>query len=62
MLTPKPKVWKVLKKQKRKWYHKWKQATTTTKTKVTKVRAELKTFGTADLKRICYVTTLMPFK
>jgi len=34
-------------------------ANTTTKTKVTKVRVELKTFGTADLSHICYATTLV---
>jgi len=39
-----------------------KRATITTKTKVTKVRAEPKTFGTADLKRIRYATTSVPLQ
>jgi len=34
-----------------------KRATTTTKTKVPKVRAELKTITTADLKHIHYTAT-----
>jgi len=38
-----------LKKVKNNWIHELKCATTTTKTKVAKVRAELKTIGTADL-------------
>jgi len=36
-----------------------KRATTTTKTKVAKVRAELKTCSTADIKHIRYATMLM---
>jgi len=43
-----------LKKVKKKWSHELKRATTTTKTKVAKVRVELKAFGTADLKRMRY--------
>jgi len=39
-----------------------KRATGATKTKVTKVRAEPKIFGTADLKRIRYATTSVPFE
>jgi len=62
MLTPKIKVWKVLKKENKKWSHELKCATTTTKMKVTKVRAELKIFGTADLKHINYGMMSVPFK
>jgi len=43
-----------LKKVKKKWSHEFNRATTTTKTKVTKVRVEPKTFGTTDLKRMRY--------
>jgi len=39
---------------KKKSPHELKRASTTTKTKVSKVRVEPKTFGTADLKRTCY--------
>jgi len=42
MLTPKPKLWKLLKEVKKKWFHELKRATTATKTKVAKVRAEPK--------------------
>jgi len=45
--------------KRKEWSHELKCVTTTTKTKVAKVRAEVKTFGTADLKYICYVTTLV---
>jgi len=55
MLTPKLEIWKVLKKEK--WSHELKRAATTTKMKVVNMRAELKTFDAADLKRICYATT-----
>jgi len=48
-LAPKPKVWKHLKKVKKNCSHELKHATTTTKMQVAKVRAELKTIGTADL-------------
>jgi len=44
-----------LKKEKKKWSHELICATTTTKTKVAKVRAEPKTFGIADLTHLlCY--------
>jgi len=46
-LTSKPKLWKLLKKVKKKWSHELKCATTTTKSKDTKVRAKPKTIGTA---------------
>jgi len=49
-------------KKEKKWFHKLKCATTTTKMKVAKVRAELKSFGTADLKCIRYAMTSLPFK
>jgi len=42
--------------------HELKHATTTRKTKVAKARAEPKTFGTADLKHICYAMTLVLFE
>jgi len=45
-----------LEKEKKKWSHELKRATTTTKMKVTKVRVEQKPFGTADLKCIRYDT------
>jgi len=45
MLTPEPKVWKKVIQ-----YHELKRATTTAKTKVAKVRVELKTFATSNLK------------
>jgi len=45
-----------LKKVKKTWSHDLKRATTTTKTKVAKVRVEPKAFGTADLK---WATTSM---
>jgi len=61
-LTPKLKVGKVLKKEKKKWSHELKCATITTKTKVTGVKAEAKTFGTADLKCIYYATASLPFE
>jgi len=62
MLTPKPKVWKLLKKAKKKWSHELKGATSTTRMEVIKVRAEPKTFGIADLKHICYTTMLVPLE
>jgi len=43
-----------LKKVKKKWSHEFNRPTTTTKTKVTKVRVEPKAFGTTDLKRMRY--------
>jgi len=46
-----------LKKEKKKWSHELKHATATTKMKVPKVRAESKTFDTADLQHICYAMT-----
>jgi len=39
-----------------------KRATTTTKMKVAEVRAEAKTIGTADLKRIIYAVTSVAIK
>jgi len=51
-----------LKKEKKKWSHELKCATITTKTKVTGVKAEAKTFGTADLKCIYYATASLPFE
>jgi len=59
MLTPKPKA---LKKEKKNQSHELKCVTTTTKMKVVKVRVELKTFGTADLKHTRYATTSVPFE
>jgi len=48
-LTPKPKLWKLLKKEKKNWSHDLKRATTITKMKVAKVRYELKTISRTDL-------------
>ena len=47
-LTLKSNFWKVLKKETKTWSHELKHATTTTKTKVAKMRAKLKMIGTAD--------------
>jgi len=41
-----------LKTEKKKWSHELICATTITKTKVAKMRAELKNFGTVDLKHL----------
>jgi len=57
--SPKPNVWNVLKKVKKKWSHELKCATTISKMKVIKMRAEPKTFCTADLKHIRYAMTLV---
>jgi len=48
-LTPKSRLWQILKKVKKKWSHELKRATTITKTKIAKMRAEPKTIGTADV-------------
>jgi len=48
-LIPEPEVWKALKTVKKNWSHELKCATTTTKTKVAKVRAEPKTTGIAEV-------------
>jgi len=45
-----------------KWSHELKRVTTTTGMTVAKVRAEPKTFGTADLKHINYATTSLPLE
>jgi len=57
-LTPKPKLWKVLKKVKKNWSHELKHASTTTKTEIAKVRAEWKTIGTAEANHKCYCYTI----
>jgi len=41
-------------KKKINWSHELKRANTISKMKVAKVRAELKTFVTSDLKHMCY--------
>jgi len=51
-----------MKKEKKKWSHELKRATSTTNTKVTKVRVEPKTFGTADLKHNYYAMTSVPLE
>jgi len=51
-----------LKKEKKKWSHELKCATTITQTEVTKVRTELKTSGIADLKHIRYAMTSVPLE
>jgi len=61
-LTPKPKVWKLLKKEKKKWSYELKCATIIAKTKVIKVRAEPKAFGATDLKHICCAATSVPLE
>jgi len=49
MLTSKPKLWKLLKKVQKNWFHELKRANIATKTNVTKVRAKPQIIGTADV-------------
>jgi len=62
--TPKPKLWKLLKKAKKNWSHELKCASTTTNMKFAKVRAELKTIGKADINATAmqYATATMTFE
>jgi len=50
-------------KSKENWSHELRHASTTTKTKVSKVRTELKTTGTADLNTTTtYATKTVPLE